>query len=104
LACRLAENAGPGVFWLTSIVIDGSFNSREGPLHMAKRVLIDIDLTILAANLSKEEGRPVSEDETRKWLIDAGFESYRGLWIVDEPDLGQLDPSEVRSLEDAPDL
>jgi hypothetical protein len=70
---------------------------------MARRVMVDIDLTVLAANLSKEEGRSVSEDETRKWLLDAGFESYRGLWIVDEPDLGQLEPSEVRSLEDAPE-
>jgi hypothetical protein len=68
---------------------------------MAKRVMVDIDLTVLAAHLSQEEGRTVGEDETRKWLIEAGFEAYRGLWIVDEPDLGQLDPSEVRSLEDA---
>jgi hypothetical protein len=84
-------------------VIDGRFSGREGPFSMARRVLIDIDLTILAAHLSKEEGRPVGEDETRKWLLDAGFESYRGLWIVEEADLGQLDPSEVRSLEDAPE-
>ena len=69
---------------------------------MARRVMVDIDLNVLAANLSKEEGRPVGEDEARKWLMDAGFESYRGLWIIDEPDLGQLEPSEVRSLEDAP--
>ena len=71
---------------------------------MAKRVLIDIDLAVLREHLSKEEGVSVSEDETRKWLVDAGFESYRGLWIVDEADLGQLDPSEVKSIEDAPDL
>jgi hypothetical protein len=85
-------------------VIDGKFIGREGPFSMAKRVLIDIDLAVLTAHLSKEEGRSVSEDETRKWLIDAGFESYRGLWIVEEADLGQLDPSEVKSLEDAPEV
>ena len=70
---------------------------------MAKRVLIDIDLAVLRAHLSKEEGHSVSEDEIRKWLVDAGFEAYRGLWIVDEADLGQLDPSEVKSIEDAPE-
>jgi hypothetical protein len=83
-------------------VIDGIFSSRKGPLSMAKRVLIDIDLAVLRTNLSKEEGQSVSEDDVRKWLIDAGFASYRGLWIVDEADLGQLDPSEVKSIEDAP--
>ena len=69
---------------------------------MAKRLLVDIDLAILSSHLSKEEGRLVDEAETRKWLTDAGFEQFGERWIVDEPDLGQLDPSEVRSLEDAP--
>jgi hypothetical protein len=84
-------------------VINGKFSGRKGPLSMAKRVLIDIDLAVLREHLSKEEGTPVTEDEMRKWLVDAGFESYRGLWIVEEADLGQLDPSEVKSIEDAPE-
>ena len=70
---------------------------------MPKRVLVDIDLTVLAANLAREEGRTVSENEVRQWLLDAGFRPQGGLWVVNEPDLGQLDPSEVRSLQDAPD-
>ena len=70
---------------------------------MPKRVLVDIDLTLLGANLSREEGRAVSENEVRQWLLEAGFKAHGGLWVVNEPDLGQLDPSEVRSLEDAPD-
>lgn len=68
----------------------------------ARRLLVDIDLVTLGASLAKEEGRPVSEDEVRQWLLDAGFTPHQGLWIVSEPDLGQLDPSEVRSVEDAP--
>jgi hypothetical protein len=45
----------------------------------------------------------VSEEEVRQWLRDAGFRPYGDRWIVDERDLGHLDPAEVRSLEDAPD-
>jgi hypothetical protein len=68
---------------------------------MPKRVIVDVNLTVVAANLSKEERRQVSELEVRQWLHDAGFRPHGSRWIVDEPDLGHLDPSEVRSLEDA---
>ena len=70
---------------------------------MPKRVIVDINLALVAANLSREEQRAVSEQEVRQWLHDAGFRPRGERWIVDEPDLGQLDPAEVRSLEDAPD-
>ena len=70
---------------------------------MPKRVIVDIDLSAVAANMSREERRDVSEAEVRQWLRDAGFTAYGDRWIVDEPDLGQLEPAEVRSLEDAPD-
>jgi hypothetical protein len=70
---------------------------------MPKRVIVDIDLSVVAANLSAEERRPVDEPEVRQWLLDAGFRPHGDRWIVAEPDLGQLDPSEVRSLDDAPD-
>lgn len=71
---------------------------------MRKRVIVDIDLPAVAANLSRDEGRAVSEAEVRQWLLDAGFTpTPDGRWTVTEADLGQLDPSEVRSLEDAPD-
>ena len=70
---------------------------------MPKLLLVDIDLSILGAHLSKEEGRPVSEAEVRQWLLDARFRPYQRMWIVAEPDLGQLDPSEVRFVDDAPD-
>jgi DNA-binding response OmpR family regulator len=65
-------------------------------------VLVDIDLIAVAAHLSEEEGRPIGEAEVRQWLLDAGFQVVQdGRWVVNEADLGQLDPSEVRSLEDA---
>ncbi|HYO07784.1 MAG TPA: hypothetical protein VER17_02325 [Tepidisphaeraceae bacterium] len=70
---------------------------------MPNKVLVDIDLVVLGEHLSKEEGRPVGEDEVRQWLRDARFVPHKGMWIVSEADLGQLDPSEVRSIEDAPE-
>ena len=70
---------------------------------MPKRVIVDIDLSVVAANLSREEGRAVGEQEVRQWLLDAGFRPHGSRWIVAEGDLGQLDPTEVRSLDDAPD-
>jgi CheY-like chemotaxis protein len=69
-----------------------------------KRVIVDVDVVAVAANLSEEEGRPFSEEEVHRWLFDAGFTLvHDGRWVVNEADLGQLDPSEVRSLEDAPE-
>jgi len=51
--------------------------------------------------MSKEEGRPLSDDEIRQWLVDAGFTPSGDRWQVAERDLGQLDPAEVKSVEDA---
>ena len=70
---------------------------------MPKRVIVDIDLSVVAANLSSEERRPVDEHEVRQWLLDAGFRPHGARWVVAEADLGQLDPAEVRALDDAPD-
>jgi hypothetical protein len=72
-------------------------------MYMPKRVIVDINLSAVAANLSKEERRHVSELEVRQWLHDAGFRPHGKRWIVNELDLGHLDPTEVRSLEDAPE-
>jgi hypothetical protein len=69
---------------------------------MPIRVIVDIDLAAVAANLSREEQRQVDEQEVRQWLRDAGFRPHGHRWIVTEADLGQLDPSEVISLDDAP--
>ena len=60
---------------------------------------IRIDLSLLRNNLSREEGRDVSDAEVGRWLNDAGFKPTREVWIVEESNLGQLDPSEVISAE-----
>jgi hypothetical protein len=66
-----------------------------------RRFVIDVDRDLLRANLSREEQRDVPEAEVRQWLLDAGFRPHGDRWLVNEPDLGQLDPSEVRSVADA---
>jgi hypothetical protein len=69
---------------------------------MANRLRIRLNWPRLLANLSKQEGRAMARDEVRQWLVDAGFtHDEDDFWFVDEPDLGQLDPSEVISVEDA---
>ena len=63
---------------------------------------IRINLQKLRAKLSQEENRAMTEVEILQWLADAGFKKEAdGSWLVLEPDLGQLDPSEVDSVEDA---
>ena len=70
---------------------------------MSKKLLIRINLEKVRANMSKQEGRQLSEREVQDWLSDANFTAVGDQWLVNEPDLGQLDPSEVLSVEDAPD-
>jgi len=65
---------------------------------MHGRLSVDVDLPALAAHLSSEDEGNVSIGEARQWLRDAGFEPHCGRWLVDERNLGQLDPSEVRSI------
>lgn len=62
---------------------------------MNNRVQVKINLPVLLAHLSREEGRRVSTDEAAKWLHDAGFEPTGQYWTVVEADLGHLEPSEV---------
>ncbi|WP_428937814.1 hypothetical protein [Fontivita pretiosa] len=63
---------------------------------MPSRVRVKIDLARLKAHLSREEGRPLGDEQVLQWLHDAGFiSSGEGYWIVAESDLGHLDPSEV---------
>jgi hypothetical protein len=68
---------------------------------MVRRFRITIDLPRLRENMSRQEGRALSDTEIRQWLQDAGFApAIDETWIIDEPDLGQLDPSEVQSVEE----
>ena len=69
---------------------------------MPKKLLIRLHLDRIRANLAREDGREWSEEAVRRWLIEAGFTPTDVGWLVDEPNLGQLDPSEVESAVDAP--
>lgn len=60
---------------------------------------ITINLERLRENLSRQEGRPLSEAEVLQWLEDAGCRRSDAHWEVHEADLGQLDPGEVISAE-----
>lgn len=69
---------------------------------MAQHLRIRIDWAKLKQNMSKQEGRAMGDEELRQWLTDAGFTfDGKDAWLVSEPDLGHLDPSEVVSVEDA---
>lgn len=67
------------------------------------RLRIRLNWPRLRENLSREEARAVDDEAVRRWLTDAGFTRDPGTnaWLVDEPDLGHLGPSEVISVEDA---
>lgn len=69
---------------------------------MARRLRVKLNLPLLAANLSKEDARTVTEAEVSQWLRDAGFAQSGEWWFVAEPDLGQIDPSEVLAIEEDP--
>ena len=58
---------------------------------------VNIDLSLLAVNTSKGEGRPVSEAEVRDLLVDQGFIPCEKGWICEEISLRFLDPEEVLS-------
>jgi hypothetical protein len=56
----------------------------------------------LKQKMSQQEGRTLDDQYIRQWLADAGFDPQPdGSWVVAEPDLGQLEPDEVDSVEDA---
>jgi len=63
---------------------------------MPRVFIVKIDLARLRANLSKQEGRQLRDREVEQWLADAGFRwKDDARWQIEEPHLGQLDPSEV---------
>jgi hypothetical protein len=53
----------------------------------------------LRSNLSKADGRDHTPAEVRKWLREAGFEPAGDAWMVDQENLGQLEPSEVEDAQ-----
>lgn len=65
---------------------------------MSKLLRVRINLTRLRENL-KADGCAWTDAEVQQWLRDANFIRSSECWLVDEADLGQLDPSEVISVE-----
>ena len=66
------------------------------------RFRVKLDIPAIARHLSREEGRDIHQDEIHTWLQEAGFiqdPANSDLWIVSEADLGQVNPSEVLSLD-----
>jgi hypothetical protein len=53
----------------------------------------------LRSNLSRADGRDHTLAEVRKWLGDAGFEPAGDAWLVDQENLGQLEPAEVEDAQ-----
>ncbi|HEV2296536.1 MAG TPA: hypothetical protein VGR35_22020 [Tepidisphaeraceae bacterium] len=89
------------VWGLSMRVFSTGFFGTARP-DMAKQLRIRINWPQLLANTSKQEGRTMTRVEVEQWLTDAGFVHEReDFWIVSEPNLGHLDPSEVISAEDA---
>lgn len=65
-----------------------------------RRFRILIDLRLLRENMSRAEGRSLTDGEVQRWLLEAGFQPAGDHWVVREADLGQLDPAEVLAVED----
>jgi hypothetical protein len=64
-----------------------------------RKFRVTIRLEHLRRNLSAADGMEYTDADVRRWLRDAGFEAIgEGRWIVDEPNLGHLDPAEVEEL------
>ena len=67
-----------------------------------KRVIrIGLKREILRDHLSREYRCAVTDSQLDTWLHDSGFKHWAGdEWLVQERDLGQLDPSEVATVEE----
>jgi hypothetical protein len=70
------------------------------------RLRVKLDLPAISEHLSREDARRISEQEVRTWLQEAGFTldassttAKDETWLVDEADLGQLEPTEVLAVE-----
>lgn len=60
---------------------------------------VKLDLPLLRIHLAAEDQQMISEEAIRQFLIDSHFSPHNEWWIVEEKDLGQLDPSEVVEVE-----
>jgi hypothetical protein len=105
-ATNCDRNGGRGLVLSQELVCNRSPAPRAAAHepHMA-RLRVKLDLPAISDHLSREEGRRFSEQEVRTWLqeakftLDAANTAAGERWIVNEADLGQLEPSEVLHVE-----
>ena len=63
---------------------------------MAHTYLVDLDLAQLRAHRSREENRPLSDDDVRNWLLNYGFyPRMDGLFVAEDAVLRLLEPSAI---------
>jgi len=68
---------------------------------VARRFRVKLNLDLLIAHLTREERKPVTRQQAIVWLGEAGFSRIADdVWDVFEPDLGQLEPSEVLEMRE----
>ena len=66
-----------------------------------RKLRVRIKQGVLRDKMGREEGRKLTDEEVRRWLQEAGFfPEHDGTWLVNEPDLGQLEPEEVEEVQD----
>ena len=59
------------------------------------RFLVRVHMATLRANLSNADACEYTPEEVEEWMLAAGFRRRGDHWLVEEPDLGCLDPAEV---------
>ena len=62
------------------------------------RFLVRVRMAILQANLSVADACEYTAREVEEWMLAAGFRPRGDQWLVEEPDLGCLDPAEVSEI------
>ena len=64
---------------------------------MPDSYMVQIDLEKLRENRAVLEGRSLTEDDVRDWLIEQGFVPVPKGWVAEKDILDTLDASEVVS-------
>lgn len=67
-----------------------------------RKFRVTVRMSLVRKNLSAADATEYTDADVRQWLADAGFEATGGdAFLVDEPNLGHLDPSEVADVTPA---
>ncbi len=71
--------------------------------HSTRKFRIRLNWPLILRDMSKEEGRPVPQQEVIDLLKQSGFSQDGDYWVAEESSLGLLDPAEVLEAEPLPD-